>query len=395
MLRRNAVLIVAMLLVTSLAGPIGGVAAATGSDAASADDATLQQCGFPVTFTDATGAEVTVEAEPESVVTLGPGATQTMYEIGASEKIVGATSLSSYFPDFDSWTDVGTTENDRTLPSVEKVIAEDPDLVLAENVISDDTVSQLRDAGITVYKEDRATSIDFVYERTHRAGALVGAHQGAADAVADMRYEVQVAQEAAASGESPRALYVSFGFTSGSNTFVDDIITTAGGTNVATEAGIDGYKEISDEVVAEQRIEWLLLNSGSPSVPDREAYQDTIAAQQDQTVVLNANNISQAAPRIVDPIRTLSETWYPDAHEAARESVDRPDVRPPCAPEETTTVGTTAADGTTAAGGTTGADGTTAAATTTADGDGGAPGFTAGFAATAVLAALLVLRRRR
>jgi len=411
----RTVLFVAALLVASVGAPLGAAAAGHGG-AASAETAVQStlECGFPYTETDATGTEVTVEEEPQRVVTLGPGATQTMYEIGAEDKIVGATALSSYFPDFDEWQDVGVTENRRTRPSVEKVIAAQPDLVVAENIVSDDTVSQLREAGITVYKFDSATDLEFVYDKVHTTGALVGAHEGAAEAVADMRYEVQIAQEAAANGgESPRALYTFFGFTSGSNTFIDSIVTTAGGTNVAAEEGIDGYKEINDEVVASATVEWLLLNSDSPNVPDGEAYQQTIAVQNDQTVVLNANNISQPAPRIVDPIRTLSRTWYPDAHEAARESIERPDVRPPCAPAPTTTTTTTASsdDGTTvtgetptaSGGGTTAATGTTEAGNASGetteqealiDGD-GSPGFTVGIGAVSVLAALLAFRRRR
>jgi iron complex transport system substrate-binding protein len=400
----RTVLFVAALLVAAVAAPLGAASAGHGTVAATGEEST-QECGFPVSYTDATGAEVTVNDEPQTVVTLGPGATQTMYEIGAEEKIVGATALSSYFPDYEDWTDVGVTENRRTRPSVEKIVAVDPDIVIAENIVQDDTVEQLRQAGITVYRFDRATNLEFVYDKVHRTGALVGAHEGAAEAVADMKYEVQIAREAARSGESPNALYVFFGFTTGSNTFIDSIITTAGGTNVAAEAGLSGYKEISDEVVADATVEWLLLNSDSPSVPDREAYQQTIAVQNDQTVVLNANNISQPAPRIVDPIRKLSRTWYPDAHEAARESVERPEVRPPCAPAPTTSApseGTTAAaDGTTAtAAGTTAADatGTATAAddgtTAAAEGDGGSPGFTVGIAAAAMLAALLALRRR-
>jgi len=385
----RTVLFVAALLVASVAAPLGAATAGHGGAAAAetAVQSTLE-CGFPFAETDATGTEVTVQEEPQRVVTLGPGATQTMYEIGAADKIVGATALSSYFPDFDEWQDVGVTENRRTRPSVEKVIAAQPDVVVAENVVANDTVSQLREAGITVYKFDRATNLEFVYEKVHTTGALVGAHEGAAETVADMRYEVRVAQEAAANaGEPPRALYTFFGFTTGSNTFIDSIVTTAGGTNVASEAGIEGYKEISDEAVANSTVEWLLLNSDSPSPPARAAYNQTIAVQNDQTVVLNANNISQPAPRVVDPIRTLSQTWYPDAHEAARESVERPDVRPPCAPPATATATT---------GGST-TDDTATATATAGDGgdDGGSPGFTVGAATAAVIAALVALRRRR
>ena len=62
-------------------------AAATGP--ATADLAAQANCSFPTTATDATGTEVTVEGEPEEVVALGASTAQTLWEIGAREKVTG------------------------------------------------------------------------------------------------------------------------------------------------------------------------------------------------------------------------------------------------------------------------------------------------------------------
>ncbi|ESS07711.1 MAG: hypothetical protein A07HB70_00253 [uncultured archaeon A07HB70] len=54
---------------------------------------TANGCTFPFSETDATGTEVTVDAPPDRVVTLGASAAQTMWEIdSAREKVVGYTS---------------------------------------------------------------------------------------------------------------------------------------------------------------------------------------------------------------------------------------------------------------------------------------------------------------
>ena len=43
-------------------------------------------CSFPVTMTDATGTEITIDERPERVTTTNPSAAQTMWESAAASR---------------------------------------------------------------------------------------------------------------------------------------------------------------------------------------------------------------------------------------------------------------------------------------------------------------------
>lgn len=382
-------LVVALLLVGSLAAvvaPVGG----TATPAVSADTATAtaqEDCSFPFSATDATGTEVTVDEAPESVVTLSPASAQTMVEIGAGASVVGATQYANYLDGSDGWANV--SGSGRAFVSVERVVAQQPDLVLAGNIVGEDTVRQLRNAGITVYKFRNANSMDDVLEKVTLTGQLAGACEGASETREWMETELEVVQRAAEGQEPPQALYVFYGTTPGPNTYISDLMTTAGAENMAATADLEysqaGYARMNPEVVANTTVEWLLLNSAQPEprIPDSPAYQNTIAVQEDQTLVLNNNYLNQPAPRSIFVMRNLSQAWFPEAYAEANASV-RGDA----------SVGTTATAGGTTA--TPSDGGTTAASTTTAEngsGDGGSPGFGVVAALVAALSLAGIARR--
>jgi iron complex transport system substrate-binding protein len=167
-------------------------------------------------------------------------------------------------------------------------------------------------------------------------------------------------------------MYVmSGGFTAGKGTFIDTIITQAGGTNVAAEAGIESYQQISSEVVVEQQPEWFILSAGVTIPKD---YSDTPAAKGNQTVSLNPNYVSQPAPQIVTPITKLAKTLHPEAYAQANVTTTTADAM------ETTTDGMDSKTTT-----------TTNAATTTESS--GQPGF--GVPVAIVAFALVGLLARR
>lgn len=306
-MNRTRTILVVALLVVGLGGPMGPIGVATAAD-----------CTFPVSSTDATGTNVTIQDEPRRIVTLNPSATQTMWEIGAEGKVVGLTPYASYLGGTENRTNVWSQSS----VNVEAVIALDPDLVLAPNTIPDDTVEQLRGAGLTVYKFETATSTEFVAEKTILTGRLVGECDGARSRADEMRREVETIDEAVDGVDRPRVLYTFFGWTAGEGTFIDTIITTAGGRNVAAEAGITGYAKISEEVVVSRDPEWMVLNSDNPTVPDSQAYEQTTAARAGNTVTVDANYISQPAPRIVQPMLTIVRALHPDEYEVASRGVE-------------------------------------------------------------------------
>lgn len=271
--------------------------------------ATGQTCSFPITMTDATGTTITLNEEPSTVVTLSPSAAQTMWEIGADDKVVGITKHASYLDGAESRTTVSTAEQ---MVSHETVVNLTPDLVLAPNVVSPDIVEKLREADVAVYYFPAAESIDDVYEKTHRIGRLTGECEGTERSVSWMQQRINTAHAASETQERPQVLYLFFGYTAGEETFINEIIDIAGGRNIAAERNITGYQQINEEVVLQADPEWIILNSENPAGLKPTVVNQTTAAEQDQIITIPIEHLNQPAPRITLAIANLSQQFHPE-----------------------------------------------------------------------------------
>ncbi len=382
---RTTLLIVLCTLLAGVApaGAVGAVDAPTAH--ASVDNAAVQQsvpdCSYPLSSTDATGTEVTIEEAPETVTTLGPSAAQTMWEIGGKEQVVGLGQNAQYLAGADSRTNVSAAGFGY---STEAVVGTEADLVLAANVVSNDTVAALRDAGMTVYKFESATSIEDVADKTALIGRLTGNCQGAAETNAWMNANVDTAREVTADSDRPRVLVpLGGGFVVGNETFIDAMVTAAGGENVAAERYGSGYSEASDEVIVELDPEIIVFQPWMASYIGQEPFSLTTAGQNNASVVVNANYLNQPAPRsVVYATRNLTEGFHPDAA-ASAEWTARGDVNVATAtptPTETVAMSETA----------TATETTMSADTTETSG----PGFGAGAAVAALGAGAALLGRR-
>jgi iron complex transport system substrate-binding protein len=369
---------------------LASLAAATGpAVAGSAPTASTQEsCSFPYGATDATGTEVTVQSEPSRVVSLSPSAAQTMWEIGAKEKVVGVSQYAAYLDGAGEKANVSGANG----PSVERVLAQDPDLVLVPNStygFAPERVAKIRAQGVPVYVFGSGTSLSFVANKTERIGRLTGACEGGLRTAAEMRQSVRAMREALDGEERPVGLNYFYGYTSGSNTFIGDVMETAGLRNGGAEAGISGFKPVNDETVVEMDPAWIVVPDET-AVPDSAAFNSTAAVTQGNVVRVNTNYLQQPAPRSVDAAETIMAAVHPEAYEEYR------------AAQNETTTGTSDAQ-TTAQADTAGTDATQTAApeteaTTTATPaettGASSPGFGLVAAATALAAAALVFARR-
>jgi iron complex transport system substrate-binding protein len=395
--RRVAVLVTLVALLA--ASPAVGAATTVESSPAPGGAATQDACSFPVTVTDATGTEVTVEERPEEVVVLGASAAQTMWAIDGADQVVGmpVDGTTAYLEGSTERTDV--FQADRFTVDRETVFNLSADLVVASNIIPPDTVETLR-ANQTVLKLSAASSIEDIYAKTERIGRVTGNCGAAAETNAAMRERVETvasAVESVPAEERPRVLYpMRSGYTPGPSTFVHDVIETAGGENVAEDANVTfpptGYAKISNEVVIAQDPQWVVLtHDGTPpadpaaNVPDAFTLDGTTAATEGQFVAVSANYMSQPGPRIVAPLTKLARTFHPEAYTAANATTTTTEDA-----NATTTETATTADAATATTGESGA--TTAGSTTDSPGVPG-PGVAGAVGALALAGGALARRR--
>lgn len=356
MTRRNSVALLALLLVVSLSaaavpfasanagGPTDGAAASVqtagtaagvqtagtgaGVQTASANTGpqshaqtgTTVDCSFPFTARDATGTNVTVEERPERIVVLQASAAQTVWELGAEDRVVGApvASYTDYLEGIDGKTDV--LNADEYTVNQEAVVDQEADLVLAPNVVVNETVESLRAANQTVFRFGLGTSLEFVANKTALTGHLVGSCGAAEETNEEYWNRVESVENGTDEYESPRVLHFSDNFTAGSGTFIGELITTAGGVNVAAENGVTGYGPLNAEAVVEWNPEVVLVADDGGGVPSTAAYESTFAVQNDQVVAVNGNYLSQPAPRVVVALEQMADAFA----EADLESTESP-----------------------------------------------------------------------
>lgn len=302
----------------------GVVLSAVPAGASHTGDAT--ECEFPVSETDHSGTQVTLEAPAESVVVTDASSTQVFWELDASDVVVGVPveEYTAYLEGASEKVDV--TDGQQIL--VERIIELDPDLVIVPNYADETTIQQLRESGLTVYQLGLEDSIVAIYQKTRLYGHFIGECEAAEATVAEMQSELTAIESAAEGRDRPRVLYYFFGYTAGEDTFIHDLVTIAGGANVAAQAGIQGYEEVSDEVVVEADPEWIVSPSHS-GLPEEAAYESTTAMQENQTLVVDENLVSQAAPRVVIPVRQMAEAFHPAAFESDTTEATGPETGQP------------------------------------------------------------------
>lgn len=236
------------------------VAAACGPEAPPSADTS----GVEIRVTDANGAEVTLPGPAHRIVSLVPSATETLQAIGARDALAGRT-------DFDTqpWARSVPSVGGGIEPNLEALVALEPDLVIRFGGTQDPrTPARLDELGIPSLAVRPDHVVD-IYHTTELLGAVTG-HTAEADSlVRAIREGLQGVRDAAAELPRKRIAYVLGGtppWVSGPSTYIDEIVSLAGGDNVFSD--LDAlYAPVSPEQLRTRDIEVVLASTGAAFDP--------------------------------------------------------------------------------------------------------------------------------
>jgi len=273
---------------------------------------------FPLTVTDALGNEVTIAAKPQRIISLTLGTDEILLALVGPERLIGVTYLAS-----DETT--SNIANDPDLAKVaniveadpEQIIALNPDLVIVASFTDPAVLDQLISAGLTVYVVGNFTSIDAMEENILQIGNLVGESAAAQSMVETMNESLAVVADevSRAVSDTPSILYfTSGGWVAGSATTVDDMIVRAGGTNVAAEAGLVDWNQISEEAVISMNPDAVIV---SPYVTDDEFKTNPVfatlnAVVNDRVVSISDAYMSATSQYIVLGVESVAHVLHPE-----------------------------------------------------------------------------------
>ena len=315
--RSLAAVTILTALILAVAGALA--LAGCGSDASAGVEASpaASASSGPITVTDGTGVTVTMDQPATRIVSLAPANTEIAYAIGAGDKMVAGTSYDDYPEEAKSLPRTGDFAN----PNVEKIASFNPDLVLAAGGLQDKLRGKLEDLGMKVYVVDPKT-YDGVITDISNLGRLTGftaQAQQVADTMQKARDDVQAQVASATRPVTFLEIYSKPLMTAGGETFIDDMITLAGGANLGATAG-PGFPTFSTEVLFKNDPDVYIADSGSMSKPGditKRAGFDVLTAVKDGHVYVIADSIiARPGPRLAQGLQELARMIHPEAASA-------------------------------------------------------------------------------
>lgn len=270
---------------------------------------------YPLTVTDATGTQITFEQAPQSIVTLVPSETETIFAIGAGHLVVGVDEHSNYPEEAASIAKVGDMAT-----NIEAVAALNPDLVLASSSMNGDAVAKLRELNLNVYATAPKT-YDEVIAKIVEIGKIVNMPAEASE-VADRMRQVKQQVEDTVKDAEKRKVYLEFseGWTVGSGEFMDELLTIAGGINVA--GGQSGWFEVNAEEIVQQNPQVIIYpdygeekSSIVAAIEKRPGWETIDAVKNGRLVKVTNDPLVRVGPRLADGLLEMAKAVHPELFE--------------------------------------------------------------------------------
>ena len=310
---------------SNIQGTLTGIQAQIGEYQSNITDLEEELSGYKeITLVDDMGNVVVLNEPPERIVSLAPSNTEMLFAVGAGDKVVGVTDVCDYPYNFTAWIEAGnmSTIGNYWQPAVEPIIELDPDLIFASTA-SEDAAATLRNLGYNVLIVEPKT-INGVLEAVLLIGRATGNHVEASQLVSELRERIDaVANTAADAASIPKVYHEVYGpdiQTAGPGTFIDELITLAGGENIFHDA-VTSFPIVSSETVIEKDPDVIIFpNMYMGLIPwgtyddiaSRPGWDSITAIQNGNFYIIDASIISRSGPRLVDALEELAVMIHPE-----------------------------------------------------------------------------------
>jgi len=266
-------------------------------------------------FVDGAGRDVFIEKVPERIVSLAGSSTEVIFAVGAGDLVVGRGKYSKYPPEVLDMPNLGSGSS----LDMEKLIELEPDLVVMWYYY-DEAIESIEAKGINVMAIN-PSSVQGVYDEIALFGTILNKEGEAQSIISSMEKTISDMDSYVSgivSDERPKVYYeTSKPFkTLNKNTFTGELITIAGGYNIAGDQETK-YPVLSSEWIIDQDPDVIIVLSYGASVEEIKAREgwDNISAVRNERVYSIESDYLTSNPRLVIGLEQLAKWFYPEHFE--------------------------------------------------------------------------------
>ncbi|MCL5985988.1 MAG: helical backbone metal receptor [Actinobacteria bacterium] len=275
-----------------------------------------EELSYPVTVKDDYGRELTLESEPQRIISFAPSTTEILFALGLGDKVVGVSSYDNYPPEVLEKEQIGGVVD----LNVEKIISLDPEIAFGID-LSKDKLDQIEKNGIKVFISN-PTTLDMALDNIKRIGMLTGKSKEAEKLIAEMQTDIGAISSKVADipkENRPKVFYEVWNeplMTAGVDTFIHDMITIAGGINIASIDNLTGWPEYSVERLIEINPDIIIAPKTLAPTPDTitgdKRLSGVKAVLENKVFIVDDDLVTRPGPRVVIGLMDLARAIHPE-----------------------------------------------------------------------------------
>ena len=271
----------------------------------------------PGAVVDDLGRSVNIEGIPQRIVSLAPSNTEILFALDLGAKVVGVTEYCNYPPEALSKEKIGGYST----PDIEKIIALQPDLILANSIHAEKVIPALEEIGLTVFAL-AAENVDGILEDIRMVGKITGSEDEASKLATEMENRIEAITDVTKDlEERPRVFYITWHdplFSVGSETTIQELVEKAGGANIFQDITGHGTVDLEEVIARDPEVIIACTGHGSAQAEPLEWAKEeprlgvTEARKSNRIYQIDADLVSRTGPRIVDALEEFAWFIHPE-----------------------------------------------------------------------------------
>jgi len=249
-------------------------------------------------------------------ISLAPSTTEILFALGLDGEIAGVSSYCNYPPKARTKTNVGNFSQ----PNIEKILSLKPDYIFCTGLEQAPIIDELKRLNLKVYVSD-PRNIKELFDSIRDIAKITRKSQEAENIIRDMQIQIDGITSLAKSIPENKRLKVFIEIfddpltTAGRGTFIDEIITMAGGVNIAGDTK-RAYTIFSQEDVIKRNPDCIIIaymGRGEPGkiMLSRFAW-DSISAVKNNRIYndIDPDTLLRPGPRVVLGLKEIYKRLY-------------------------------------------------------------------------------------
>jgi len=279
----------------------------------------LGATSVPQTFTDDVGYRVHLTSPPQRIISLAPNITEILYQLDLQDKIIAVTQYCDYPPEVKEKPTIGGYIN----PNLEKIIALKPDLILGFRGNPLPLIHKLQSLGLPIFVLDEGQTISSLLRMIDRLGKVTFKVEKAASLRRQLESILsEIDHKLTSTTNKPRVLLTFQGsqlWSCGQESFLNDLITRAGGINIWHDIHRAWFVTQAEEIILKNPEIIIILapdinhfNQTKQFLFSLPRFNQIKAIRNQKIFFIDEDLVSRLSPRLIEALPLFLAIFHPE-----------------------------------------------------------------------------------